>query len=311
MKRFIDGLRQRLSSAIFSLLVAGHCVYGYEPIKQVLDLDGDGLHELVLHDASLQAWRAYKANGTVILDGFEFGAMGALPVAGKFLEGGKATLGYYRPLSGQWILLDGSLKHVDPAVEPSIITVNVMRQGIPLVGNFTGDDRDELALFNPFDNTWSIWNAAGAVVLEHLLFGTDGLQFAAADVTGDGVAELISYDQQAGRWQLLSVHEAQAVRELAWPHNFGVLITRDFNADGIDDLGIWTHEGKLKVMDPKTGEMILNNQDFGDSYSLPVHGSYEDTGTLNLAYFSMARGVWHLRRLDGTITSPNFPRHYE
>lgn len=283
----------------------------FTPVDTLLDLDGDGLSDLILHDPGYQSWRAYNLNGQLILQDVTFGDMGGMPAPGRFLDNGMATLGFYRPIPGEWTILVSSIQALDHEIEPEKIIVQVKSQGKPLVGRFARADRDALALFDTFDRTWSAWTADGSLVFSEIPFGWDGLQFAAADLTGDGISELISYDQQDGAWRYISVTNPTEVIEHRWEHTYGVIIARDFNSDGLSDLGLWTNEGRLKIMDARTGASIPASERFGDSYSLPVHAYYEHPGRLNYAYFSLGRGVWHLLKIDGTKTSPNHPEEYQ
>jgi len=270
-----------------------------DPQIAPVDLTGDGREELILQNREFYLWRAFNIEGEKIISDFEFGSGDATPLAGRFLEEGKATLSYYSSITGEWVVL------VSDWAEDEVETTThaVTRFGIPLVADFTGDGLDELALFDPEHSHWDIWDHKGNTVMEGLSFGKQEWHWAAGDVTGDGRAELISYEQETGRWSWLSLSDETVSEQTSTPAR-GRMIVRDFNGDGKADLGLYDYEGTLVVLAAATGESLDVGPAFGDEYTIPVHGRYEGRPEVNPAYITMGHGIWNVKKSDGSVVRP-------
>jgi hypothetical protein len=272
------------------------------PLGLAVDISGDGRDDFIMYDANNYQWSAISLEGNSILSRHEFGGRGVLPLAGYFLDSNRAQLSYYHPLRGIWAIqdaLDGE--------GAATLEIDVELQRVPLVGRFEGRGRDALALFDPLDGTWMAINVDGAVLFEGKSFGWSGLSFAAGDTDGDGIDEIIAYDETQGLWMIWSPTSTESIRELRWSRDFGNMLVRDFNGSGRQDLGLWTNDGKLFVIDAQTGEAIALAGQFGDYYAIPSHAAYEGLGAVNLSYFAVGNGVWWVKLNDGRVITPNRP----
>ncbi len=279
---------------------------GFVPVAPPADLDGDGRDDLFFFDEGLSLWRAYNIDGKRVLSDLEFGAPGAQPLVGRFLKNGRVTVAYYRALAGEWVILVSSPN----ADEQETQTISVARQGVPVVADFTGDGKDELALFDPNERVWTAWSVQGEVVFENFAFGRPEQQWAAADLTGNGRAELAAYDDATGTWQWVApVRGSDLEPETRkWAARQGRILLRDFNGNGRADLALWEYNGVLRVMDAVSGRPIQTGPLFGDEYAIPVHGHYEGKDAVNLSYVSMGHMTWHVRKSDGEVVTPNLGR---
>ncbi len=64
---------------------------------------------------------------------------------------------------------------------------------IPVVGDYDGDDKTDVAIFRPSDNTWYIINSGGSPANTVTVFGQAGDVPVVGDFNGDGMADLTVY----------------------------------------------------------------------------------------------------------------------
>jgi hypothetical protein len=294
----------KLSITLFLAIVA--LSEAYLPLPISADLTGNGREELILYDATRSRWMAIDIDGHSILDNFEFGESGGVPLVGRFAGDSHAQLGMYYPRRGEWVFLDDARSE-----SRAEISLQVDPYYKPLVGQFGRPGRDDLALFDAETQTWKAWDHQGNIIFENLKFGWEGLLFAAGDVTGNGLSELIAYDEARSMWMIISPSDPNNIRQWSWLYDYGTPVVRDYTGDGIAELGLWTNDGQLHVLNGNSGEMVLAGAQFGDYYALPVPGAYEKGPRVNLSYYSVGRGVWHVRLHDGRALSPTHPNEYD
>ncbi len=292
--------------ALISLITTFSTPAAYFPLPVAIDMNQDGADDLVLYNEDALTWRILSLDGSPLVDNLEFGRWGSIPLVGKMGEDNVPTIGFYQPDAGKWYVLP-SLSH-DP--ETDSVVRNVDAQARPLIGSFFEADHDVLALFDPSNNAWTFWGHDGVLPVAAIQFGYDRMTFVAADTTGDGICELIGYDNVNNTWQTLSLVSAFEPRVFNAGSTLGIPVVRDFNGDGKADLGLWDNYGSLNVIDALSGEAI-HTDFFGDNYSVPVHAAYEGNKKVNLSYYAVGRGVWHVRLHNGVALSPNQPKEYE
>jgi DNA-binding beta-propeller fold protein YncE len=178
------------------------------------DTDGDRRDELFsYHSASGRWWQTrFRADGTAraprlfatygTKDGWD--AHLAADVDG---DGRDELVSYHRPTGRWWAT---STKADGTAKAPRLLTTypEQVREGwgAHLAGDMNGDGRDDLLSYQVASGQWGVtWSLAndkfdGPWVLTTYATKTGWGAHLAADVTGNGRAELLSYHPSNGRW---------------------------------------------------------------------------------------------------------------
>jgi hypothetical protein len=214
---------------------AGQLVYSF-----ALDTTDDGVADFA---SVMPNHPHYQVNGT--------------PVAGNFSDA--------KP--GDEIgLFDGRFWYLDTNGNNQIDIGERMEAnytGLPIVGDFNGDGRDDLATFDPATNSF--------------FFDTN----------------------RDGRWNYRWEIGSQLTRFMGMTGFTAIPIAGDYNLDGIDDIGLWV-KGRNGVLPRNSGEVFLWISDqrnvnpalvfnafspaplgndlyaqFGDELALPVFGNFD------------------------------------
>lgn len=221
------------------------------------DFNGDGRADLAVFMEASNTWYVAASAG----DGLSTyrGWLGGLPLspdssperpawlAGDFDGDGRTDVGLFYARSGTAFVARSTgqgftaymLWLFDPSAE---------RANPPLVGDFNGDRRADLALPQP-DSTWAIATSTGT----HFdLFGFSplmvegkeeklgaGRRWFAADMDADGRADLVAYSAESGDWEVALSQGTRFAPPTRWITRFGngssAQLVGDFNGDGRAD----------------------------------------------------------------------------
>ena len=182
-----------------------------QPTALAGDFDGDGFDEIALYN-----------RGTFFIDsngdglwrpGFEgdlqrdqqlsFGAADDIPVVGDWDGGGTDKLGVYRAASGTFFVDNGD-HTLDEAQDTRLTVRVVVSKATPLSGDWDGDGRDELALFDADSGRFFLdadRNGIDADDPTHA-FGQVGDLPLTGDFNCDGRDEIGVYRQATGEFHL-------------------------------------------------------------------------------------------------------------
>lgn len=166
-------------------------------------------------------------------------------------------------------------------------------------GNFTGDDRDDLVLYDPPTKAWYIHDARDGFYDTGLRLGSDGALPLIGDVDGDGQSDLAVYQPADGVWSIYRV-DGSAIREQV---TFGLTgcipFMHDYNGDGHDDLGHYSPSSGAWDVRALDGTILVNGVSLGIADAQPVPGDYNGDGRADLAVYQAAMGRWYVRTVEG------------
>lgn len=160
----------------------------------------------------------------------------------------------------------------------------------PVVGDWTGQGRDELAVYDPRDGSWYL-RGQGTRGAPSFRFGFAGTLPVAGDWDGDGRDEVGLHIPSAGFWLLR--HGEGEVELVSYGIPDTLPVVGDWNGDGIDDVGLYA---------PASGAWFRRGVDgsrpglhFGFAGTLPAVGDWDGDGHDELAIYHPASGNWYLR----------------
>ncbi len=150
--------------------------------------------------------------------------------------------------------------------------------------DFTGDLKDDIALFRPSNNSWYIYGKTP------IQWGESTDIPVAADYNGDGKAEIATFRPSDGNWY---------IRGRATATHYGqsgdIPVPADYNGDGKIDIAVFR---------PSTSTWLIkgiSTNVYGQTGDIPVPADYNGDGKAEIAIFRPSEGKWYI---NGRATQP-------
>ena len=178
--------------------------------RLVGDLDGDQRDDFVTWRPSHYGWTAITLDGKRLFENRPFGRPGDEPLLGDFDGDGRDDCAAWRPYTGQW--LSRGLNKTSSLGRLLFAGVDWGQPGdVPLVGDFDGDGRDDLAYWRPTDGEWAARRAPvegshqpAEVLFRGVRLGRRGDLPLVGDFDGDGRADISVWSVSEGVWSGLT-----------------------------------------------------------------------------------------------------------
>jgi len=215
-------------------------------------------------------------------------------IRGDFDGDGRTDVAMLSSAGNWWVALTPASGPYAPATTWASLRTDVTWR-FPSAGDFNGDGRTDIALFNPLSGTWKVLASNGSG-FDKLTFGSwdpaaNWTTPLTGDFNGDGRTDLAARSLADGGWRVaLSDGSAFATSiwrrqrtSIAWEH----LTAADFNGDGLTDIAVWnTRSGAWRVLQ-STGSRFTNSRftfwDPAANWTDVVAADFDGDGRIDLS----------------------------
>lgn len=263
-----------------------------------------------------------------------FPGTGNVFLTGDVNGDGKTDFIIWQPATGTWFYVLPNFNPYPNRTNPGF-TINMALENWavtttwkPLTGDFNGDGKDDIVVWNPQNGNWQValskefyflptpsWLNSWAV-------GSFWVPFV-GDFNGDGKDDIAVWNPQSGDWQVALSNGTQFIPS-AGPGNFHWIIgfaqgqgfvpkIGDFNGDGKDDIVAWNSQtgnwqvalsnGSQFTLSPGRGDGFwLTNWAIGTNWQ-PLVGDFNGDGRCDIMVVNNTGGNWQLALSNGSFFS--------
>jgi RHS repeat-associated protein len=286
------------------------------------DFNGDGKADIAAYDSTTGNWRVGLSTGSSftssVWDVWNINVSTLqFAVVGDFNGDGKADIAEMTTAGAWWVALSNGSSSFNHGSSPWDTTNWTGTLKFPLVGDFNGDGKPDIAAFDNGSGNWRVGVSTGSSFTSSVWatwnVTTATWQFAVlGDYNGDGKADIAGMTTYGQWWMYLSNGSSALIGSASpwdanWPGTLQYALVGDYNSDGKADIA---------AFDSSTGNWrvgLSNGSSFtssiwaiwsvgsGITWQFALAGDYNGIGKSDIAGFWKEGGQWWVMASVGTI----------
>lgn len=169
--------------------------------------------------------------------------------------------------------------------------------GIPLTGDFNGDEVEDVAVYDPDKGQWYISSIkGGSPIAWRLQWGFKGAIPLVGDFNKDGKDDIAVYDPNTSKWYARSLGGTVFAWERRWGFKEAVPVVLDVDGGG-DDFGVYS-DGRWFITQPN-GEVVYWDRRWGFPGAIPVPADFDRDGRDEFAVYGSENNKWYAMKSNG------------
>ena len=270
------------------------------------DYDADGLADFAVYNRTSTMWTVRKSTAGYAQSNLApWGGRGFVVFTGDFDGDHKIDLGLYQPLVRDWFIAKSSTGYMSTisatfgSTSDTLITDAVTPAASRAVhaGDFDGDIRSDMTVYNPTTGFWSILKSgSGFTTASTVGWGGAGYEPAPGDYDGDGKGDLGLYQPSTGVWFVLlssTGFTTSFSRSCGGPGY--VAVPGDYDGDAKTDFVVYNTTTGLWFGLKSTGAYTTTiNVSWGGTGYTAAPADFDGDGLLDLPVYQGATGTWSI-----------------